>query len=82
MSIYTYALNEGLACNDDNLNNPGSALIPIHSLQVLSLLAVIFFLDNKYQYVDHIYYGGLLAIPLVVFIYIAIATAISAEGLC
>jgi hypothetical protein len=82
VSIITYAIYDGQACKGDNLNNPGSALIPTHLCQVLSLIAVIFFIDRTHSLANYVFYGGLLVIPFVSFIYIAIATGVTAEGVC
>ena len=39
-------------------------------------------MEAKNARVDFIFYGGLLVIPFVAFLYIAISTAVSAEGKC
>jgi hypothetical protein len=39
-------------------------------------------MEAKNARVDFIFYGGLLVIPFVAFLYIAISTGVSAEGKC
>jgi len=39
-------------------------------------------MDAKDPKVDFVFYGGLLVIPILCFVYIAIATNLSADGKC